>query len=92
LEGWMPLKVKFFLWLDFNRQQWTMDRRQRHGLEITCTCPLCDQEVEMCDHLFVSWSEKYVRMWSCACRCSLAVIISFAALESWKDLPRSQSK
>lgn len=54
-HAWAPLKVKFFTWLAVRKRIWTGDRRHRHGLQDSVTaCPLCDQEPETVDHLFIT--------------------------------------
>ena len=55
-KRWVPLKVKFFLWLALRQRHWTGDRRLRHGLEAREMCYLCDQEVETIDHIIASCS------------------------------------
>lgn len=49
-----PPRVKFFLWLALHGRLWMAHRRKRHGLQDDNTCVLCDQELETCDHLFVT--------------------------------------
>jgi len=46
--------VKLFTWLALRGRIWTADRRRRHGLQADDSCALCDQEVEIADHLLLS--------------------------------------
>jgi hypothetical protein len=48
-----PSKYKFFLWLLVLDMCWTAVRHQRHGLQDSETCVLCDQEVETYGHIAV---------------------------------------
>ncbi|WVZ99622.1 hypothetical protein U9M48_044891, partial [Paspalum notatum var. saurae] len=60
----VPQRVKFFAWLALQDRCWTGERRQRHGLQETDDCALCDQEVESMEHLLTRCS--YVReIWFC---------------------------
>ncbi|WVZ54786.1 LOW QUALITY PROTEIN: hypothetical protein U9M48_005535, partial [Paspalum notatum var. saurae] len=44
-------RVRFFAWLALQDRCWTAERRQRHGLQETDDCALCDQAVETMEHL-----------------------------------------
>jgi hypothetical protein len=46
-----PPKVKMFFWITLHGRLWTAHRRQRHGLQDSYTCVLCDQCAETSDHL-----------------------------------------
>ncbi|WVZ90178.1 hypothetical protein U9M48_036505 [Paspalum notatum var. saurae] len=47
----VPPRVRFFAWLALQDRCWTAERRQRHGLQETDDCALCDQAVESMEHL-----------------------------------------
>ncbi|WVZ92927.1 hypothetical protein U9M48_038957 [Paspalum notatum var. saurae] len=53
-KSWLPLRIKFFLWLAARCRLWTSDRRRRHGLDTREACFLCDDAPETIDHLLVS--------------------------------------
>jgi hypothetical protein len=48
-----PNNCRFFMWLALLGRCWTVERRQRHGLQVSSSCILCYQEIEFIDHLLV---------------------------------------
>jgi hypothetical protein len=54
-----PREFKFFIWLLLHDQCWTLDRRERHGLENLGPCAFCNQNPVVIDHfqLFCIFSE-----------------------------------
>lgn len=48
-----PLRCRFFVWLATQNRCWTSDRLARRGLDHQDSCPLCGQEEESIDHLFI---------------------------------------
>jgi len=53
-KSWAPLRCKFFLWLANKQRIWTADRLAKQGLPHQAACPLCDQEQETAQHLFLT--------------------------------------
>lgn len=43
----------FFFWLVLHGRCWTAQRRRRHGLQDSDACILCDQEIEMMEHIIL---------------------------------------
>jgi hypothetical protein len=52
-KTWAPPKCRFFIWLVAQNRCWIADRLKR-GLNHPNKCPLCDQDAESINHLFVS--------------------------------------
>jgi hypothetical protein len=50
-----PRHIKFFFWLVMHGRCWTTHRRWRHGLQESNTCIICDQAVEMMDHIIIGY-------------------------------------
>ena len=52
----LPLKIRLFAWLLLRRRLMTRAFRQRMYPDSPVSCPLCNQGVEDCDHLFFQCS------------------------------------
>jgi hypothetical protein len=50
----IPREYKFFTRLAIQDHVWTVEQQQRHGLESSGRCALCDQLPESIDHLITS--------------------------------------
>ncbi|KAK3132752.1 hypothetical protein QOZ80_6AG0527250 [Eleusine coracana subsp. coracana] len=61
--AWAPPKVKLFMWLAMQHRLWTTECRQRHVLQASSLCCLCDQETETPDHLFAECSTTKQVWW-----------------------------
>lgn len=94
-KAWAPLKVKFFTWLAARKRIWTADRQHRHRLQDQSVCPLCDQELETADHLFVHCNFTK-QVWH-AVLTTLGVnplmpVAEMELMDWWTDLRRGHNK
>lgn len=55
-RSWVPLGIKFFVWLELLGRCWTVDRLSPHNLSHEATCLFCDQEPETMQHILAGCS------------------------------------
>lgn len=51
-----PPRVRVFFWLVMHQRCWTAERRWRHGLQDSNLCIMCDQSLEVMEHILLGCS------------------------------------